>query len=55
MNATLHASPTSATPRSRAASPGLRASLAHDHVLAVLMDEHQRLLAKLDRLEEIAS
>jgi hypothetical protein len=34
--------------------PALRARLADDHVLAVLMDEHQRLLARLARLREIA-
>src|SRR5262245_17758069 len=36
------------------ARPGPRARLADDHVLAVLMDEHQRLLGKLARLREIA-
>lgn len=31
--------------------PALRARVPDGHVLATLMDEHQRLLAKLDRLE----
>lgn len=37
------------------ARPALRERLADDHVLAILMDEHQRLLAKLARLREIAA
>lgn len=35
-----------------AASP-FRASLPEDHVLATLMDEHQRILGRLNRLEEL--
>ena len=35
-----------------AASP-FRASLPADHVLATLMDEHQRILGRLNRLEEL--
>ena len=40
--------------RATGAPTGLRQRLGDEHVLAVLMDEHQRLLVKLDRLDEIA-
>lgn len=36
------------------ASP-LRASLPDEHVVAVLMDEHQRILAQLERLGELVA
>jgi hypothetical protein len=42
-----------AAPQASRARPALRERLSADHVLAVLMDEHQRLLARLERLEEI--
>lgn len=50
----MQAPRTMPTPREKSLSPraaALRQSLAPDHVVAVMIDEHERILGVLDRLE----
>jgi hypothetical protein len=51
MNPRLDSSPAAEERRPAA----LRSQLGSDHVLAVLMDEHQHLLDRLDRLDELVN